>query len=91
MVAIAETMTAIGEAMMAKDVEGVVVESTLTIGTKVFFVVPTLSPTCHAIAGDLTSTVPTVNAWSPCLLHRNTSLPSHCLTRVHTHPSSTGK
>ena len=61
MVEIAGTMIAIGEAMIAEDVEGVVVESILTIRTKVCFVVPTLSPTCHEIAGSLTSTVPTVN------------------------------
>ena len=42
-VAVAGTMKAIGEGMMAEDVEGVVVESTLTTGTEeVCFVVPTL-------------------------------------------------
>ena len=56
-------MIAIGEGMMAEDAEGVVVESTLTIGTEeVCFVVPTLLPICHAIAGYLTPTVPTASA-----------------------------
>ena len=54
----------IDAAMVAEDVEAVViVESTLTIGTEeVCFVIPTLSHTCHAIAGSPTQTVPTVSA-----------------------------
>ncbi len=60
----AETIIMIDEAMVAEDVEaGVIVESTLMIGTEeVCCVVPTLSHTCHAIAGSPTPTVPTVSA-----------------------------
>ena len=47
----AEVTVVIGEAMMATDAGAVVGGSTLTIGTKVRFVAPTLSPTYHAIAG----------------------------------------
>ena len=54
-------MTAIGEEMMVKDVEAEIVVSTLTIGTKVRLVAPISSPTCDAIAENMTSTVPTVN------------------------------
>ena len=59
-----EIIATIDEAMGAGDVEaGVIVGSTLTIGTEeVCFVVPTLSHTCHAIAGIPTQTVPTVSA-----------------------------
>ena len=87
----AGTMITIGEAMMEADVEAVVGVYTLMTGREVLCVSPTLSPTCHAIAGGLMSIAPTVNAWSPCPLHQHTSLLSHYLTRVHTHPLSTGK
>ena len=69
MIAGTGTMTAIGEEMMVKDVEAEIVVSTLTIGTKVRLVAPISSPTCDAIAENMTSTVPTVNVWSHCLLH----------------------
>ena len=40
---------------------------------------------CNCGGSDINST------WSPLLYHQHTSLLSHCLTRVHTHPLSTGK
>ena len=79
----AGTMTTIGEAIMAAGREAVVGVSTLMIGREVRYVSPTLS-SCNCGGSD-------VNAWSPCPLHLHTSLLSHCLTRVHTHPLSTGK
>ena len=58
----AGTTTMTGEAMMGEAVEvGAAEGSILMIGTKVCFVVPMLSPTCHATAGSLTPTVPTIS------------------------------
>ena len=70
---------------------GVTEESTLTTGTKVCFVVPMLSPTCHATAGSPTPTAPTVSVWSHHPTLQLFSLLSHCLTLVHTHHLSTEK
>ncbi len=69
----AGTMTTIGEAMMGADVEAAVEVSISMIGREVRLVSPTLSPICHATAGFLMSTAPTVSAWCPCPLLQHTS------------------
>ena len=69
----AGTLTTIGEAMMGADVGAAVEGSISMIGREVRHVPPTLSPTCHATAGGLMSTAPTVSAWCPCPLLQHTS------------------
>jgi hypothetical protein len=95
MVAIEGIVTTIEETMIEEATKGeavaVEVVFALTIGTKVRLVAPISSLTCHAIAGDLISTVPIANAWYPCPRQPLTSLLSLYSTRVHTHPLSTEK
>ena len=66
MVAIEGIVTTIEETMIEEATKGEAVAGevvfALTIGTKVRLVAPISSLTCHAIAGDLISTVPIANA-----------------------------